>query len=258
MSDFFWFSDAQWARIGPLLPTDTRGMARVDDRRVLSGIVHALRNGGRWADCPREVYGPKKTLYNRFVRWAERGIWERIFSALAGGEDVPDRLFIDSTRIKVHRCARRRKRGALAHGIGRTKGGRNTKLHAVCDAKGRPLVLLLTPGNVHDSKVAQRCIEAMPPAAELVADKGYDSKALRDWLAERGTTAVIPPRKNRKVQYHYDKTVYRQRNIIERMFCRLKDWRRIATPLRPQHQKLHRPQSPLPPPSSGGCNESGP
>ena len=68
----------------------------------------------------------------------------------------------------------------------------------------------------------------MPPAAELVADKGYDSKALRDWLAERGTTAVIPPRKKRKVQYHYDKTVYRQRNIIERMFCRLKDWR-LAT-----------------------------
>ena len=105
MPDFFWFSDAQWARIGPLLPTDTRGMARVDDRRVLSGIVHALRNGGRLADCPREVYGPKKTLYNRFVRWAERGIWERIFSALAGGEDAPDRLFIDSTCIKVHRCA---------------------------------------------------------------------------------------------------------------------------------------------------------
>lgn len=117
----------------------------------------------------------------------------------------------------------------MAHGIGRTKGGRNTKLHGVCDGKGRPLVLLLTPGNVHDCKVAQRCIEALPPTAELVADKGYDSKALREWLEERGTTAVIPPRKNRKVQYDYDKTVYKQRNIIERMFCRLKDWRRIAT-----------------------------
>ena len=176
MSDFFWFSDAQWARIGPLLPTDTRGMARVDGRRRR----------------------PRPAVH----------------------------------RFNLHQGSslrRRRKRGALAHGIGRTKGGRNTKLHAVCDAKGRPLVLLLTPGNVHDCKVAQRCIEAMPPAAELVADKGYDSKALRDWLAERGTTAVIPPRKNRKVQYHYDKTVYRQRNIIERMFCRLKDWRRIAT-----------------------------
>ena len=105
MADFFWFSDTQWARIEPLLPTDSRGKARVDDRRVLSGIVHALKNGGRWADCPREIYGPKKTLYNRFVRWAERGIWEDIFSALAGAEDVPDRLFIDSTCIKVHRCA---------------------------------------------------------------------------------------------------------------------------------------------------------
>lgn len=104
MADFFWFSDAQWARIAPLLPTGTRGMKRVDDRRVLSGIVHALQSGGRWGDCP-PVYGPKKTLYNRFVRWAERGIWENIFSALAGADDVPDRLFIDSTCIKVHRTA---------------------------------------------------------------------------------------------------------------------------------------------------------
>jgi len=71
---------------------------------VLSGIVHALRCGGRWADCAA-VYGPKKTLYNRFVRWAERGIWEGIFSALAGAGDPPDRLFIDSSCIKVHRCA---------------------------------------------------------------------------------------------------------------------------------------------------------
>ena len=117
----------------------------------------------------------------------------------------------------------------MAHGIGRTKGGRNTKVHAVCDAKGRPHVLLLTPGNVHDAKVAQRCIAALPPSDELVADKGYDSAVLREWLEVRGTTPVIPPRRNRKVQYAYDKLIYRQRNVIERMFCRLKDWRRIAT-----------------------------
>ena len=104
MADFFWFSDSQWARIEPHLPMDVRGKKRVDDRRVLSGIVHALKCGGRWADCA-DVYGPKKTLYNRFVRWAERGIWEDIFSALAGTQDTPDRLFIDSSCIKVHRCA---------------------------------------------------------------------------------------------------------------------------------------------------------
>ena len=64
---------------------------------------------------------------------------------------------------------------------------------------------------------------------KLVADKGYDSQALREWLDGRGTQAVIPPRKNRKIQYHYDAAIYRQRNVIERMFCRLKDWRRVAT-----------------------------
>lgn len=104
MSDLFWFSDAQWARIEPLLPSNTRGLKRVDDRRVLSGIVHVIRSGGRWVDAPTD-YGPKKTLYNRFQRWAERGIWEDIFSALAGSDDVPDRLMIDSTIVKAHRSS---------------------------------------------------------------------------------------------------------------------------------------------------------
>src|SRR3546814_7314295 len=105
MADFFWFSDTQWARIEPMLPRGTRGKPRVDDRRVLSGIVHALQSGGRWSDCPEHVYGPKKTLYNRFVRWAGRGVWEGIFESLAGAEGTPDRLFIDSSSIKVHRTA---------------------------------------------------------------------------------------------------------------------------------------------------------
>ena len=117
----------------------------------------------------------------------------------------------------------------MAHGIGITKGGRNTKLHAVCDGHGRPLVMMLTPGNVHDCKVAEACLTALPPTAHLVADKGYDSQKLREWLEDRGTEPVIPPRSNRKVQYAYDKAIYRERNVIERMFCRLKDWRRIAT-----------------------------
>lgn len=104
MADFSCISDTQWARIEPRLPTDVRGKRRVDDRRVPSGIVHALRSVGRWTGCAG-VYGPKKTLYNRFVRWSERGIWEDIFSALAGAGDAPDRRFIDSSCIKVHRCA---------------------------------------------------------------------------------------------------------------------------------------------------------
>ena len=72
--DYFWLSERQFARLEPLLPTDTRGKPRVDDRRVISGIVHVLKSGCRWADAP-PVYGPRKTLYNRFVRWAAKGVW---------------------------------------------------------------------------------------------------------------------------------------------------------------------------------------
>lgn len=104
MSDLFWFSDEQWARIEPLLPKGRPGKPRVDDRRVLSGIVHALKSGGRWSDCP-PAYGPKKTLYNRFVRWADQGVWEAIFHALAGQEALPDRLFLDATLVRAHRSA---------------------------------------------------------------------------------------------------------------------------------------------------------
>lgn len=94
-------------------------------------------------------------------------------------------------------------------------------------------------------------------AAELVADKGCDSNALRDWLEERGTTAVIPPRKSRKVQYDYDRTVYKQHNIIERMFCAS----RTGAASRPATTAISETSSPpllSPPPSSGGYNETGP
>jgi transposase len=119
--------------------------------------------------------------------------------------------------------------GGLANGIGQTRGGRNSKVQAVGDVKGRPCVLMITPGNVHDMKVAKACIAAMPPSAELVGDKGHDSNDLRAWLAERGTLADIPSKKNRKVQFDCDHAIYKQRNVVERMFCRFKDWRRVAT-----------------------------
>ncbi len=102
MSDHFWLSDEQDRRLAPLLPTDTRGVPHVDDRRVISGIVHVLRSGCRWSDAP-PVYGPRKTLYNRFVRWAAKGIWTDIFHALASEGGPPAEVLIDSTAVKAHR-----------------------------------------------------------------------------------------------------------------------------------------------------------
>jgi transposase len=102
--DSFWISDDQFARLAPLLPADTRGKPRVDDRRVINGIVHVLKSGGRWIDAP-EVYGPRKTLYNRFVRWAAKGIWVDIIHALAVAGGPPAQVLIDSSAVKAHRCA---------------------------------------------------------------------------------------------------------------------------------------------------------
>ncbi len=100
----FWLTDRQFTRLEPLLPKDTRGKPRVDDRRVISGIVHVLKSGGRWVDAPSD-YGPKKTLYNRYVRWAAKGVWVRIFQTLAEAGGPPQDLLIDSSTVKAHRSA---------------------------------------------------------------------------------------------------------------------------------------------------------
>lgn len=110
MPELFLLTEAQMARLAPLLPDDTRGVPRVDDRRVISGIVHVLRSGGRWADAP-SGYGPHKTLYNRFVRWAAKGVWERVFHVLADAGGPPADLLLDSSTMKAHRCAAGGKRG---------------------------------------------------------------------------------------------------------------------------------------------------
>jgi len=101
---FFWLSDAQFSKILPHLPTDTRGKKRVDDRRVISGIIHVLKSGCRWIDAPAD-YGPRKTLYNRYVRWAAKGVWVDLFQALAQAGGPPAQVLIDSSAVKAHRSA---------------------------------------------------------------------------------------------------------------------------------------------------------
>lgn len=134
--NLFWLSEAQWEKIRPHLPTDVRGKKRVDDRRVISGIVHVLKSGCRWCDCPPE-YGPPMTIYNRFVRWAERGVWEKLFKALARQGRSTQMQMIDSTYVKAHRSAsggkggsKNRRLAALAAGATR-KSTQSRMLKAV-------------------------------------------------------------------------------------------------------------------------------
>ena len=103
MDDLLLLSQAQMRRIEPYFPL-SHGVPRVDDRRVLSGILFVIRNGLRWRDAPR-AYGPPKTIYNRFIRWSRLGVFNRILAELAKAGGSPGRLMIDATHLKAHRTA---------------------------------------------------------------------------------------------------------------------------------------------------------
>ena len=113
--------------------------------------------------------------------------------------------------------------------LGISRGGRGTKIHAITDGRGRPLRFILSGGHVHDRKMAEPLLETLKPAKIFIADKGYDCDGLRTYLNRRQCASVIPGRCSRKSPVQYCKNTYKQRNAIERMFCRLKDFRRIAT-----------------------------
>jgi transposase len=146
----------------------------VDDCRVISGIVHVLKSGCRWADSPL-VYGPRKTLYNRFVRWAAKGVWLDIFHALAAAGGPSAEVLIDSSAVKAHRCASGGKGGnavrrSAAHAAG-------YKIHGLTDACCRPIAFLLTGGQVADCIAADELLDRLLAAEILHGDKGYDSNA---------------------------------------------------------------------------------
>jgi transposase len=122
-----------------------------------------------------------------------------------------------------------RKRGEKKQAVGRSRGGRNTKIHALADAKGRLIAILLTGGEAHDCPVAERLIDRVEEAERLLGDRAYDSAGLRQELEQRGTKPVIPNRSNRKRRFRFSKRLYKLRWRIETAFNRLKDFRRIAT-----------------------------
>jgi len=120
------------------------------------------------------------------------------------------------------------KRGQQHEALGRSKGGFSTKIHAICDALGNPLRFILTGGERSDYTQALALIEGMKADAVL-ADKGYDADYIMDAIEKMGALVVIPPKSNRKIQRDYDKDIYKERNMVERMFNKLKHFRKIAT-----------------------------
>jgi len=193
---------------------------------VLRGILTVLSQGCKW----RAIDGPEaswNSIYQYHREWARRGLWQQLF-AIIEPKLKGRKRFLDATHIKVHRCASNPPGGQDGQALGRTKGGLNTKLHAVVDEAGEPVALFLSPGNDADVSHAKTVLEEIP-AEMVVADKGYDSDELRQWLVERGIKPCIPPRRNRINPAGFSLASYRKRHRIENFFERLKNFRRVAT-----------------------------
>ncbi|WP_371864668.1 IS5 family transposase [Streptomyces antimycoticus] len=248
-------SDAEWAFVQPLLPRSERGRRRLDDRTVLNGIVWKFRTGTAWRDVP-ERYGSWATLHTRFRRWAKDGTFERMLRAAQARADAAGDIewlvSVDSTIVRAHQHAAGARKGGFApRGLGRSRGGLTSKIHLACDAVGRPLAFTVTGGNTNDCTQFTAVMKAirvprLGPGrprvrpGHVIGDKGYSSKAIRTWLRQRNIRHTIPERsdqiRNRLRRGSrggrppaFDKHVYKRRNVVERCFNRLKQWRGIAT-----------------------------
>ncbi|WP_236735607.1 IS5 family transposase [Agrobacterium tumefaciens] len=225
-------TDMEWRIIEGLLPTERGRKSRPshDNRRYLNGRLHVLRVGCPWRDM-HERYGKWNSVYVRFRRWAEQGVWDALLETLVELGLTDDwQHMIDSTTVRGHSQAAGAKGGAYQEAFGRSRGGFTTKIHARADGQGRPLGFVLTGGEASDYNAVPDLL-AIPVCKPrlFLADKGYDGDFLREELLIHGIRPVIPPKANRKNPPACDFRAYKDRNRIERMFNRLKQFRRVAT-----------------------------
>lgn len=224
-------TDESWSRLIPIL-LDCGIYFKPGLRLVVEGILWKLRTGSPWRDLPDE-FGPWSTVFANFNRWSKTGKWRQVFESLRTDPDN-EWNFIDGSIVSAHQHAA----GAAGGGdesIGKSRGGNTSKIHLLSDANGNPIELVVTAGQVHDVKMADYLIDRSD-AEILIADKGYDSQAVRDHAEAMGITVVIPRRKGARLADNHDRFLYKLRHLIENLFAHLKRFRSIAT----RYDKLKR------------------
>lgn len=221
--------DNEWVRILGFLRScqDIYIGSEAKCRRFVNGVLWVTRSGSQWRLLP-ERYGRWNSVYKRFARWSDKGIWERLFSTVADAPDM-EAVMLDSTVIRAHPCAAgapKTQGGQAAQALGRSRGGFTTKIHVSVDALGNPLRVRLTPGQRHDVTQAADLLEGLDYQA-VIADRSYDSDDLIDTIQAQSAVAVIPARANRRNPRSHDAYLYRERHLVEAFVNKIKHYRRI-------------------------------
>ncbi len=194
-------------------------------RRFIEAVFCMTKGGFRWRSLDR-WYGHWRAIHKRFLDWTKRGVLDTLFSAITRNFNH-EFIMIDSTSVKAHPCASgSRASNNEARGLGRSRGGFTTKIHMAINGLGLPLKLLISPGQHSDIDYAEPLLREFAPRYVL-GDKGYDCDAFIQKLSTKKCTVVIPGRCNRIQFRPYDRTIYKQRNKIERFFRLLKNYRRV-------------------------------
>lgn len=192
-------------------------------KSFVESIYWMARTGAQWRELP-EMYGKWNSVFSRFNSWAKKHIWDSLLTFCAKEPDL-EYVMIDATIVRAHACSAGYKK-QNPEGLGRSKGGFTSKIHATVDALGNPLKFVVTAGQRNDITQANLLLEGVTDA-HVIADKGYDSTELRIKIMEQNCTSVIPPRSNRKNQYEYDEHLYKERHAIECLFSKIKHFRRV-------------------------------
>lgn len=230
-------TDEPWLRIrdflpgGPFSPGVT--VDEATNRRFINAIFYVAKTGIPWRDLP-ERFGKWNSVFQRFNRWSQKGIWQRIFEAVQD----PDLewLMLDSTFVKGHQHAAgaaktNQEQEDPTQAIGKSRGGKTTKIHVAIDALGNPVRILLSGGNRNDCTFALPLLQDHEGSIDcVIADKAYDSNAIRQTIeVDLDAEAVIPATAQRRDPPEHDEVLYKERNLVERFFNKIKHYRRVAT-----------------------------
>ncbi len=228
-------TDKAWRLLKQLMKSTGRVYDKKEHRMTFEGILYRMRTGCPWRDLPT-TFGRWNTIFRRFHLWSRKGILKLLFSKLTYITDS-EWLFIDGSIVRSHQHSS----GASTRrdeAIGRSRGGRSTKIHLAVDSHGLPVHFELSGGQRNDIVMAQTLASNAPPSKVTVADKGYDSEDFRAYLQDqRGSMPVIPRRKdNTKGNKEMDWAMYKHRHLVENAFARVKHFRAIST----RYDKLER------------------